>query len=458
MPGSSPLSSNPPSLTSGPTIPTSPTAEQPPTPTDLTPKPQPLHQHPTTRSNSSTPLTFDPASPADRELARAAGMRIDTPTPYPRLLLEPHLTIELDHRRFAHNPALLDRAAAALLARHGGSKLLIRTTNGPDDADTNDPDAQRWATRRRQARTHRAAHPISVASTRGAFAASIGQLPRQRQQQQQQQQRAVSLPAGYLATEDRALSATEAAALQQLDEGQIVRAGDRGRRLCLPLFVYGHWMFPTQMAGAVLAGGGAGRGEQPAPEVIEQWTQRMLPASLLNDDDDGGGGGGGGGWHRYCMRGASPTAALLERNDVRLRYYLRDVGDHPPPVVEGRLVLGMSAEEWECLDRFLQVAQDGDGEGEGGQQPSRMWGKREVQVSVRVAQEGQGLAGTTTTTTTTTTTRLRAVAYVWEGNPMELHIFKMDKVWTPELYVEWHGRMRKEMAAAAVSAEGDSVV
>ncbi|KAL1637034.1 hypothetical protein SLS58_009474 [Diplodia intermedia] len=387
-------------------------------------------------------------------------MRIDTPTPYPRLLLEPHLTIELDRAAFNHDQALIDRATELLLARHGGGKLLVRTTGGPDD----DNSSLAWAARRWRARAHRAANPISVASTRGAFAASISAAGGGGDGGgRQQQQPTVTLPAGFLATADRALSASAAAAW---------RLNERERLAALPLFVYGHWMFPTQLAAAVLGGGGGGaqqqhqQHEQPTAESVEQWTQRMIPAVLTTTTTTtttGNSGGDGDGdddaddaadadWHRYCIRGPVPTAALLDRDSPRLRYYLRDVGERGGagrPPVEGRLVLGVSAEQWRALDRFLGVVDDvvvvgGEDEGDKGGEKKRgaLWGKREVRVGVRVAGARES------------TTRLRAVAYVWEGDPMDLHIFKVDKVWTPELYVEWHGRMRKEMAAAAAAAAG----
>ncbi|KKY15995.1 hypothetical protein UCDDS831_g07379 [Diplodia seriata] len=382
-------------------------------------------------------------------------MRIDTPSPHPRLLLEPHLTITLDRALFNHSQLLIDRATSALLARHGGGKLLVRTTGGPDD----DNSSLEWAARRWRARAHRAAHPISVASTRGAFAASISGDGGGGGRQQQQ------LPAGFLATADRRLSA-DAAGAWRLNE----RERERRRRQPLPLFVYGHWMFPTQLAAAAVLGGGGGRGggggggawqqhqrqQQPTPASVEHWTQRMLPAVLTTTTTTTTTGNNSGpgdadadadapDWHRYCIRGRVPTAALLDRGSPRLRYYLRDVGERGGPPVEGRLVLGVSAEEWAALDGFLGVVGEDEGE-KGGEKESerRLWGKREVWVEVRVAGAQQRES----------TTALRAVAYVWEGDPMDLHVFKVDKVWTPELYVEWHGRMREEMAAAAEAAAG----
>lgn len=414
---SSPLYTEPPSLTSDKTISTSPTA-QPRTPTDGTTKAaqQRRHQRSTADSSnspSSPTATFNPASSADRQLARAAGMRIDTPTSYPRLLLEPHITIELDRARFADDAAEVDRVAGAMLA-HYGNKLLLRTT----DSNAGDEEELEWAARRRQARAHRAANPISVASTTGAFTASISP--------QDNNTAVVQLPPSFLATANRTLSANAAEAWLRNEQ-----SADYSERQPLPLFVYGHWMFPVQMAAAVLFGGGDGAGSasadelQPTAEDIKEWTNRMLPAMLGNQ------GAEGGAWHRYCVRGRAPTAALLEKGNPRLKYYIRDVGEQGP--VEGRLVLGVSAEQWDVLDAFLEVGASTSG----GQ---RIWGKRVVQVGVRVEHERRLVP-------------LTAVTYVWEGDPMDLHIFKVDKVWTPELYVEWHCRTRREMAAAAKAAK-----
>ncbi|KAB2576447.1 hypothetical protein DBV05_g4924 [Lasiodiplodia theobromae] len=406
----SPLSTEPPSLTSDKTISTSPTA-QPRTPTDGTPKAaqQRRHQRSTANSPSSPITTFNPASSADRQLARAAGMRIDTPTSYPRLLLEPHITLELDRARFANDAAEVDRAASALLAHHG-NKLLLRTT----DSNAGDEKELEWAARRRQARAHRAANPISVASTSGAFTASISP--------QDHNTAVVQLPASFLDTANRVLSAELAEAWLWNEQ-----SADYNQRQPLPLFVYGNWMFPVQMAAAVLFGGGDGgaSAEQPTAADIKEWTERMVPAVLGNE------GAEGGAWHRYCVRGRAPTAALLEKGNPRLKYYIRDVGEQGP--IEGRLVLGVSAEQWDVLDAFLEVGANTSG-GE------RIWGKKVVQVGVRVKHERNLVP-------------LRAVTYVWKGDPMDLHIFKVDKVWTPELYVEWHCRTRREMAAAAKAAK-----
>lgn len=410
---SSPLYTEPPSLTSDKTASTSPTA-QPRTPTDGTAKAaQQRHHQRSTADSSNSPssptATFNPASSADRQLARAAGMRIDTPTSHPRLLLEPHITIELDRARFANDAAEVDRAASALLAHHG-NKLLLRTTDS--NAGDDDEEELEWAARRRQARAHRAANPISVASTIGAFTASISP----------QDTASVQLPASFLATANRALSVKAAEAWLRNEQ-----SANYSERQPLPLFVYGHWMFPVQMAAAVLFGGGGGgdaggaSAEQPTDDDIKEWTGRMVPAVL------GNGGAEGGAWHRYCVRGRAPTAALLEKGNPRLKYYIRDVGEQGP--VEGRLVLGVSAEQWDVLDVFLEVGASANGGG-------RIWGKRVVQVGVRVEHQRNLVP-------------LRAVTYVWEGDPMDLHIFKVDKVWTPELYVEWHCRTRREMAAAA---------
>ncbi|KAK7729010.1 hypothetical protein SLS57_002242 [Botryosphaeria dothidea] len=356
------LSSEPPDLTSETTISTSPSGV-PHTP-NSTPKQTPYHSF-------SSGGSFDPNSSADRLLARTAGMRIDTPTPYPRLLLEPHITVRLDHTL---DPEEADRTATTLQSRYP-TTVLIRHSPEPSPDST---------ARRLAARKHRKAHPITRAANEpDAFLASIAQPP----------PGTVALPPSFLATAKRALSQAEVTPLFDATSPP-------------PLFVYGHWQFPAQLAGAL------GAGPAPSAAAIKHWTQRMVPATL-------------GGWNRYCVRGAAPTAAVLPHGCARLRYYIRDVVEQEG--VEGRLVLGLSAEQHARLDGLLEVGLQDMGVAT----EEKVWGKREVLVGTRVA-GSEGMMS------------VKAVAYVWEGDPLDLHIFKQDKVWTPELYVDWHCRARRQ--------------
>ncbi|GME44601.1 hypothetical protein GTA08_BOTSDO04395 [Neofusicoccum parvum] len=288
-------------------------------------------------------------------------MRIDTPSPHPRLLLEPHLT-------YALPPAVPPTTITALHA-HYRSAVLTRHTRAPSPSTPT----------RLAARAHRAANPIPLRATRSAFSASIAGPTAP-----------VALPTSFVDT--------AANLLQQADVEELRRAA------VPPLFVYGQWMFPAQMA-AALGRAGAVAG---AP--------RMVPARL-------------GGWNRYCVRGRAPTAGVVEHGCERVRYYVRDVVEQEG--VEGRLVVGVTGEEWERLDRLVGVGEE------------RVFGKREVEVGVRV----EGTDGVV---------RVKAGVYVWEGDPLDLHIFKEDKVWTPELYVDWHYRTRREMAEAEGEAQQDT--
>ncbi|KAH7063530.1 hypothetical protein B0J12DRAFT_758997 [Macrophomina phaseolina] len=363
---SSPLS-EPPDLTSDTTISTSPSA--------IPRTPASASKQTPTQSTTTTAISFDPNSSTDRLLARTAGMRIDTPTPYPRLLLEPHITIRLPPTT---SPTLTDRISTTLQTRHG-STLLLR--HGPDASPT------RTANRLAQ-RAHRLAHPITRRPhSPDAFLASIAQPPAHT---------TTALPPSFLATASRALTQAQAAQLL-------------GNNHLPPLFVYGHWMFPAQLAGAL--------GDANA---LRRWTQRMVPAALE-------------GWNRYCVRGRAPTAALLPHGCTRLRYYVREVVEQRR--VEGRLVLGVSAEQHARMDALLEVREREQGMmGSEADEGGAVWGKKEVVVGVRVAGAEREM-------------KLRALVYVWEADALDLHIFKQDKVWTPELYVDWYCRARRERAS-----------